>query len=383
MAKPGISSVYRLASVFGGMFLVVTLVTAIPSASLSLDLRLPSVDGEPGTSAGALPDVHLLLLDGYPGDGALAAIGDDVQALRSGLDDRGFRVAADSRANYTATWATLASMFNGAYLDEIDGLLPAPSDPESQYGRLLVALNQGSELASLRARGYRIVTVPSPFDGATLVAADDVRDTGQLTYFELSLLQNSPLMRLVGAVAPDWVLDQHRDRIRDSLAEMVDLANDPAPGSRFSFTHVMSPHAPIAFEADGGPAGLPPCFPSTCTLWEFATDAQWADVPGQLTALDQLVLAAVDDLVGADPEAIVVVMSDHGLHPPGLEEAVMLDNLLAIRDPSGTMDPDGLSPVDLLPALREAVFGDVVERHAYRGWINRAERPLELTEVSR
>ena len=71
--------------------------------------------------------MYVILLDGYPrADTLQETFGIDNTAFTADLEDRGFTVSDGARANYNKTWLTLASMFNGSYVDRmlVDGQVP-------------------------------------------------------------------------------------------------------------------------------------------------------------------------------------------------------------------------------------------------------------------
>ncbi|HEX7067191.1 MAG TPA: hypothetical protein VF295_03235, partial [Candidatus Limnocylindria bacterium] len=282
---------------------------------------------------------------------------------------------------YTATWATLASLFHGEYLDAIPELTPFPADATQQYTVLMRAIADGEQLAALRQRGYEIVTIPPPFGAAALLSADRTIDGGQMTSFELSLLQHSPLLSWVHAFDPDFVLDQQRDRISSDLRSLTKVAAEARDRPVFLWAHLLNPHAPILYNADGSAAALPACFPDDCSLWAFARETEWDRLPGQVESINRLVLDALEDVVQADPDAIVVVMSDHGHRAPDRPEADLLANFLAVRMPATGLPAD-VTPVDLLAAISSAAFDTSFEPHPYRAWISDAEAPLTMHPLS-
>jgi hypothetical protein len=111
--------------------------------------------------------------------------------------------------------------------------------------------------------------------------------------------------------------------------------------------------------------------------------SQWEGVAGQVQHLNQLVVATVDQIVAADPQAVVVVMSDHGSRPPGAPREALLQNLLAVRSPGRpAVVASDAHLVDLFAAIFDAYFGTQSPRHEYRGWISLPEFPLEMVEVT-
>ncbi len=202
----------------------------------------------------------VLLLDAYPrSDSLMDQFDFDNAAFEAELRERGFRVAERSRSNYTATWATLARCSTGVSWTTIPVLNPRPNDPAEQYRRVMLALTESPVLKDLRRDGYEIVTVPSPFESAASHRGSDPGPP-QLTSFELSLLQHS----LVGR---DRLHADAGDRLRPASGE---AGKHPSPGvgggqpvvhdTALRFAHVLAPHPPLVYEADGSPSQPVTCF---------------------------------------------------------------------------------------------------------------------------
>jgi hypothetical protein len=361
------------------MFALVTAVTAIPAAFASLNLDRPA-----STAAAAgertLPNIYALLLDGYPRSDVLEAeLGMDNRPFEEELEGLDFEVAADSQSNYTSTWASLTALFHGRYLHELPELTPFPRDQAEQFYALMRSMNRGGILDELRAAGYRVATVPPPFESASLFTADEVRPTGHMTSFELSLIQHSPIIGVLLAIAPDTVLDQQRQRVESALHDLEAIATEPSDRPVFAFVHVLSPHAPIVFDADGELPPLPSCFPQQCSLWEIASADQWRMLPAQIDQLNRRVIDTLESVVGSDPDAVVLVMSDHGVQRPGGDLATMLKNFTALRAPgaSGLLG-DRPHTVNILAAIAQQYAGIPATRRDYEGWVSAPEHPLTM-----
>lgn len=365
-----------LAVPLGVFALAFAIVAAMPVAGWAWTAGGVSQREPRGEAAAGTPDIVVLLVDGYPrSDALLAQWGYDNSAFEAALEAQGFRVAAHSRSNYTSTWASLASLFGGAYLDTLPGLQPAPADPAEQYRRVMLALSGGPMLNALREDGYEIVTIPSPFESATLTGADRILAPPQLTSFELSLVQHSLVGRVVLGLAPGVAFDQHRDRVADTLRLLTDELARASSVPRFVFAHLLAPHAPIVYRADGSPANPSACFPD-CSLYGLTTAADWDGIPGQVAAVNRLVLATLESVVAADPQAIVIVVSDHGHRLPGTEVANAFRNFFAARVPGNPdLFGDEVTPVTLIPRLRGLAPAAV----PYRGWVSADLEPLSLT----
>jgi hypothetical protein len=326
------------------------------------------------------PDVVVLLVDAYPRADALEEeFGVDNSPFLAALTARGFEVAAHSRSNYTATWASLSSMFYGRYVEEIHDLNPPPTDPAEQYRRVMVALGEAPVLDGLRARGYEIVTIPSPFDSAELTSADRILKPAQWSSFELSLIQHSLGGQLLFSLAPSVAFDQHRARLASTLGLLGDEMERSSDGPRFVFAHLLAPHAPVVYRADGSPVQGPACFPG-CNIYGMTSEADWEAFPGQVAHVNELVLAALDRVIAEDPGAILIVMSDHGSPRTGAAHVNAFRNLFAARVPGGEVRyEDDVTPMTVLARLTELSYtsGD-----PYRGWFSAGLEPLTLTPYS-
>ena len=326
---------------------------------------------------GTVPDIVVLLVDAYPRADSLAEqFGMDNSPFVAALTSRGFRVAAHSRSNYTATWASLSSMFYGRYVEEIPDLTPPPADPAEQYRRVMLALGEAPVLDGLRAKGYEIVTVPSPFDSAELTSADRILRPPEWSSFELSLIQHSLGGQLAFTLAPGIAFDQHRARLASTLQLLGDEMAHASSTPRFVFAHLLLPHAPVVFTADGSPVQGPACFPG-CNIYGMTSEADWAAFPGQVEHTNELVLAVVDRIVGEDPGAIMIVMSDHGSPRTGEAPVNAFRNLFAARLPLDWAPyEDDITPMTVLARLTDLPYtsGD-----PYRGWFSAGLEPLTLT----
>ena len=367
-----------LIHLFGGVFWFMALVAAVPVIGVLLT-SVPSVPSATRDRAtGDEPDILVVLLDGYPRADALLTMGMDNTAFLGELEDRGFVTAENSRANYTSTWATLSSMFHGRHLEDIPQLgQPYPDGPAEQYRALMRLIREAPLLAPFRARGYEIITLPPPLEGAQLTAADRVVSPPQMTAFELSLIQRSPLGYLFLTVNPSVAYGQHQEWTEETLRLAAREIERDTGRPRFVFAHVTSPHPPMVANADGELIEPASCFPD-CSMYVFGSAEDWERLPGQVADLNRQVLTLVDSVLAASPDAIVVLMSDHGMRQPGAPEADLFRSFFSIRSARVDAVPDDIQPIQVMRLLA----GEAVDSQPYRAWISADERPLELTPYS-
>jgi hypothetical protein len=306
------------------------------------------------------PSIHLLLLDGYPRADLLAEISFDNSTFLAAMAERGFDHYAASQSNYDRTPFSLLSLLSLRHFDEIHELDPFRGkggivEQERIAGRALLGLSLFDVLADA---GYRTRVVESPVVHVPLGAADIVTSAGAATNFELDTLQRTPLAAVLEAFG--FAMGQGRSHVTGTL----DLFAGPPESPSFTLAHVMAPHAPFSFNADGSPAPAPPCYPATCAIFDgrverlgWTADEHWARLVEHLQHLNALVLEAVDELIADDPEAVIVLFSDHGQLVDG-EQANMFRNLILARTPG---HPELLGPaptlVNILPALLNAYLG--------------------------
>lgn len=315
------------------------------------------------------PDVYLLLLDEYPGETTLREIHHyDNDPFLGGLRSRGFDVYGTSHSNYMNTNLTLASMFAMKPLHEIDDL-ELRGDEHADDVALNRAMNRSAGLAMLSALGYETVATHPGYEHVALRGADRVELRGRITRFEVELIHETALRRLLDATYADWVSNEYRSWVVNSL-EFVPSSGATDGRPQFTFVHVVSPHPPILLgpQAERGLVE---------DLNEFhqpirRTDPQrLAAFVGQLEALNGLVLAAVDRARAAiEPDPVIIVMSDHGTDTLGvhaywqwIDRRERLENLFAASTP-GAPGLFGVSPtpVNLLPILLNHYAGQGVPK---------------------
>ena len=304
------------------------------------------------------PSIHLLMLDGYPREDLLAELGFDNGPFLSAMADIGFEAYAGSQSNYDRTPFSILTMLSMRHLDdisELDDVAGGTADQQRVAGRALLGAPLLDELESA---GYRTRVVEGPVVHVPLGGAHLETSAGTATNFELDTLQRTPL-----AGVAEWfgfAMGQGRDHVTTTL----DLFADPPDSPSFTFAHVMAPHAPFSFLADGSPAPAPPCYPATCAIFEGRperlgwTDAEhWQRMVEHVEHVNALLLEAVGEIVADDPDAVIVLFSDHGMRVDD-DQANMHRNLILARTP-GEPGLFGESPtlVNVVPMLLNAYLG--------------------------
>ena len=320
---------------------------------------------EEGTTDHGMPDIYVVLLDGYPRTDWLSRLfGGDNGAFLEALTERGFDIAERSSSNYMFTELTLTSMLNMAAMEDIEGIGEVIRGEVNDHTRLRKVLNENRLFGFLRERGYRIVTSSPGYEHVSMRLADTYLDGGQLNDFEYHLVRYTVFQWLVNRVAPDFFGDQQRERIDSEFAAIADVIAQPSDRPVFAFFHIPAPHPPIVFDADGGRAPRPPSgdvFQQAHSLEDLDADAY----VNQIAYLNRAALDALDaglEARDAGDPPVVIVMSDHGAAPrpevfegEGGEEHHA--NLFAAMTPGKTgLYAEDVSPVNVFRILLDAYF---------------------------
>lgn len=336
--------------------------------------QAPVAGNAPATASRAGRDVWYLVFDRYSGAPALAELyGNDNAAFTNELRERGFVIADGATANYLKTAHSLVSSLNMEELDA-DALAAeasAPDDWTPLYRDL-----QGSHAVErfLHDRGYRYLHMGLR-RGATFAnsAADVTFLLGDTTEFS-AVLADTTLLRALENVAPDQVPLPGTTELyaRQTLFQLDELERiATAPGPNFVFAHLLLPHPPFVFNADG----------SRVTPEQSAARTADERYLEHIRFANARILSLLDRLQSGPRESwpIVVLASDEGPFPEryaadqasfAWEEATdeeLLEKfsiLTAVLMPGttpaeleGSGFSDTITPVNLFRVIFNAAFG--------------------------
>jgi hypothetical protein len=199
------------------------------------------------------PDIYYVILDAY---GRSDVLGDyygvDNSAFLQSLRDMGFFVADRAHTNYIQTIFSVAAALNMEHIE------PNPPQVSGQeYFTRLIAENE--LFHSLKECGYQTIAFESGFYFTDQPVVDVYLTRGsRLTEFENLLLADTPVGLLADRLG--WMkqaqgYQAHRERVLFTFEQLGKLAGKPGP--KFVFAHVLSPHPPFVFNAQGQPVEPP------------------------------------------------------------------------------------------------------------------------------
>lgn len=369
------------ASVFTVGFLAVALATGIGSGAIGLP-RLPAAIA-PATAAVEGPDMFVILLDAYARADTLAELGYDNSPFLEGLEERGFQVPEQSRSNYSRTGLTLASMFNMAYIADLPALASPPEGYNEQHRLISDTLHSGNPaLDALHRSGYESFYIPSRVAQYAVEPVNHMLAGAELDNFEIFMLGKSVLGPRITALAAGTIYDQQRSRTLDAFATIARLAGESNLQPRFVFAHLMMPHPPFVFDADGATPPLAECTPTRCAILEAPVDGELhlSRYLDQLAYTNKLVTQTVDAIIAAEPDAVIVLMSDHGSRITFSDRVEATHNFMAIR--ANRVDvPQAMTPIGLFPLLLNAYLGTAFESPDARSFASLERTPWPMVEV--
>jgi hypothetical protein len=274
-----------------------------PNAPIARDLRAPENP----------PDVYYFILDSYTRADTLKLAYDyDNGDFLNELEQRGFYVATCSMSNYVRTDVSMVAALNMTYLQDLNQVFARDS---IKRGVLWDSLKHNAARYNFESLGYKTINFATGFawnelEDADLFISPPPISSG-MTEFE-GLYLDTTLARYINAwgwVDPDAVLGQtFRDRFNSIFDNLERIAQMQQP--TFAYVHVISPHPPFVFDADGNHV-YPADFWNEQKLYPAKLYKQ--GYLGQLQYLNKKMLAAIDTLLAesATPP-IIIIQGDHG-----------------------------------------------------------------------
>lgn len=305
------------------------------------------------------PDIYYIILDAYGRDDVLQEMyALDNTAFLKRLADLGFYVARCSRSNYTQTQLSLASALNFEYIQNIGEYVPGQT---TRVG-LDKMIHHSAVRQALKRLGYRMVAFETGFKYTQVEDADlylsphnspleGVSLSGGLNGFEV-LLVNTSAGRLIkdavdvlpGYIKPVWEYPEqaHRELVLFDLEQLRQLPG--LPGPKFIFAHIVAPHPPYVFEADG--SFSPPDKPDY---------TGYRDQVLYLNNRMEILLADIIESSATPP--IIIIQGDHG--PILAAPRQRLKNLNAYYLPGSGVERlyPNITPVNTFRLIFDAYFG--------------------------
>lgn len=252
-----------------------------------------------------LPNIYYIMLDSYPRQDVLSEYFEfDNSPFVSELIDLGFYDAYKSNANYNHTYLTMVTTLNMSYLVNTEILENAT----------LLNLYQNNKILDYLGDEYTFVNNSSFFPAVFNPLADVNINCSKTNEFLVELASTTALLPL------QTIADETRNQKREDALCTIENIDAKASEPKFVFTHLMPPHPPYLFGANGEDTQEVNLGLTGWTRW-LAKEPYIE----QLKYVNSRVLEKVNSIVSKDPNSIIIVQSDHGTLSSATEKTNLSD----------------------------------------------------------
>ena len=370
----------------------VNLVTGVPTLLRTRTATLNATRTATTQTTG-MPDIYYIILDGYARNDILNSVyGYDNSEFTGWLEARGFQIASRSRSNYSQTYLSLASSLNMTYLDSVAGRLGPESDNRSPLVRMI---GESRVVKELRQRGYAIASFASGYTGTDLANADiHFAPRWALSEFQNVLISTTALPLIFDRVLKRSQFDLHRERILHAFKHLPDAARLKHP--MFVFCHILSPHPPFVFGAQGEKTDPQDYFTMTeggtfQTVDREKVRREYVEkYRAQLQFINAKTKTAIERILAASLQPpVIILQADHGPgsvlnwndpEPDELAERFAILNAYYIPKTVNS-SVESLSPVNSFRLLFDQLFEADYGRLADKSWFSTIAKPWRLHDV--
>jgi hypothetical protein len=362
---------------------------------------LGQVDVPPRGDQGQPPDIYILILDGYGRADVLHDYFHFENSLVPDLQGLGFQIPARAASNYAQTAQSLASSLNLEYLPALLGPQGSPVAARARFADLIAHNRFFDTLAS---GGYRIRSYASEYQ---LLQPQGVHERPHprlyLTDFEYGLYQGTalPMLLALAGLSPGTIpFALHRHHVLWTLDHLAgDLPGKDDPPT-LVFAHLLIPHPPFAFEADGRPlrSQLPANF-SDASHWRQQAQGSGEMYESGYTKAVEFLNSRVLDIVRRvvnrrdGRRTIFYIQGDHGPGsrlqweaPNDTNMRERLAILLAVRFPddglTGLGMPPDITPVNAFRTVLNGALHIGLPSLENRSFFSRWSEPLTFIDVT-
>ena len=237
----------------------------------------------------------------------------DINKHIDNLKTKGFSVATHNYSAYNITHLTLASLFNMDYM--ATDITEPYQDRTPFYPNLLS--KQTNLVDYLKSNGYGTILVPPSWGGCPNSIDIECLRPRNATIFDSysadTFLKGSFIDRLQQRL---WQSVDMDDSIPTAVEYMRTMPNIWSKGGVFTIVHTLIPHAPYRDE--------------NCSIITFDENISFKQkYSSSVLCVLKRIEEITDFIIDNDPDAVVIVQSDHGVTIPSLvvEAQEPFDNL--------------------------------------------------------
>ena len=253
--------------------------------------------------SGEKRNVYYLLFDEYGGDINLDHyFGYDNSEFLSALQDMGFSVS-HSTFNTESCWTDtlIPNLLNLDYVcdDSMTELARREYLTEPYLFRLF------------RANGYQVNLINHRAflhpEGTTELSSGQREDNISEYLLERSIFNKiDPIREKINVLLWRNYRDQYEEPLNNCFEALSSCRTAAADQPTLTVSYIQCPHAPFLYDAEGNVT-------ETADRWNWKSGNFY---PDQLTWLNDQLLPVLTDIRENDPEAVIILLSDHGARVP-------------------------------------------------------------------
>lgn len=254
--------------------------------------------------AKAYPNIYYIILDSHPSLKNLKEYYNyDNSEFIEFLKSKGFYVASESRSNYPITFLSIASSLNMEYINYLSDKIGIESADRNEPYQMI---KNSKVVRLLKTKGYKYIHFGSGIGATTSNPnADEDIQCGNSNEFIWVLIQTTILrpfemyLNLMGNDARKRTLCTF-----SKIPEIQSIIKNPF----FIFAHILVPHAPYIFGANGEPVNERK-LDREGSVWN--AKQLYLD---QLKFVDKKTIKLVNDILSREKETkpIIIIHADHG-----------------------------------------------------------------------
>jgi hypothetical protein len=318
-----------------------------------------------GPAGDPSPNIYYIVLDAYARADVMQEVyGLDISPFTNELRSLGFFLPECTQSNYGVTPFSMFAALNMEYLDAPGYAIPLGSDanridtiPMDTY------LGDSQVRRFLAARGYQMVTFETGYwwldieDAEFYIVGNDnplvqYGEPYEVSNFENLFLRTTALRPAVELLyrwnaargQPIRTVNQsHYERTAFALQQLERVPR--IPGKKFVYFHLIAPHAPFVFDADGN-------------FVDYDTrSGEIPAYPDEVTYLNRRMLEIIRSLLAAETTPpIIILQSDHAWDPRPEYRMRILNALYLPGLSAQAIDPQH-TPVNTFRVIFNETFG--------------------------
>lgn len=336
----------------------------------------------------SFPDIYYIILDGYASASTLENYYDyDNHEIEEYLQDRNFYLAEGSHSNYSFTVHSLSSSLNLNYLHDLIKLDGNSSTNPVLILRLIKSNRLSSFLSDL---GYQTIAFETGY-GATNLTSSDIffSPYKSISQFQNKIINLTPLRILL----IDYQYNTHRNRVQNIFHKLPTVKNTDGPA--FIFAHIIAPHPPFAFGANGefDHPDIEFTLSDGSNLTDIISKEEYKErYRNQVIYVNSLLRETIDQILTAsDRKAIIIIQADHGprsmtdwssIENSNIEEGTAILNAYYFPDQNySNLYPD-VTPVNTFRIILDQYFGTNLKTIKDSTYFSNSTDTNDLIDVS-